>query len=180
MTDPVLLGISGALRADSTNSKLIREAARLFGPCQLDWADLRLPLYDGDIEDTTGVPDAVQTLADQIAGADAVLISTPEYNKAPSGVLKNALDWISRTRTKPWMNKPVAVMSASSGRSGGERSQTILRSCMVSFQPRILQGPEMHLADARNQFDASGRLHSDQYQATLGALMAKLQAEIGR
>lgn len=180
MTHPTLLGFSGALRAGSTNSKLIREAARLFGPCTFQEADLRLPLYDGDIEDSTGAPDAVQALADQIAAADAVLISTPEYNKAPSGVLKNALDWVSRTKTKPWLDKPVAVMSASSGRSGGERSQAILRAFMVPFQPRILQGPEVHLADTRNQFAEDGTLKSDQYIKTLQALMDKLRAEIAR
>ncbi|MEY8829299.1 NADPH-dependent FMN reductase [Sedimentitalea sp. XS_ASV28] len=180
MTQPTLLGLSGALRAGSTNTRLIREAARLFGPCKLDWANLRLPLYDGDIEEGPGIPDEVQTLADQIAAADAVVISTPEYNKAPSGVLKNALDWVSRTRGKPWQGKPVAVMSAASGRSGGERSQSILRAMMVAFQPRILQGPEFHLADSRNQFDDSGQLKGELYRETLQALMDKLRAEIDR
>lgn len=178
MTQPTLLGISGALRADSTNSKLIREAARLFGPCNFVEANLHLPLYDGDIEDGPGIPDEVQTLADQIAAADAVVISTPEYNKAPSGVLKNALDWVSRTKAKPWQDKPVAVMSAAAGRAGGERSQSILRAMMVAFQPRILQGPEMHLADTRNQFDENGQLKSDLYVKTLQALMDKLRSEI--
>jgi chromate reductase len=180
MTQPKLLGFSGALRADSTNSKLIREAARLFGPCDFSEAGLRLPLYDADIENVPGIPDEVQALADQIAAADAVVISTPEYNKAPSGVLKNALDWISRTKTNPWQDKPVAVMSAAAGRAGGERSQSILRAMLVAFQPRILQGPEMHLADTRNQFDDNERLKSELYVKTLQTLMDKLRAEINR
>lgn len=180
MKQPTLLGISGALRADSTNSKLIREAARLFGPCDFAEADLHLPLYDGDIEDGPGIPDEVQALVDKIAAADAVVISTPEYNKAPSGVLKNALDWVSRTKSGPWQDKPVAVMSAAAGRAGGERSQLILRAMMVAFQPRILQGPEMHLADTRNQFDENGQLKSELYIKTLQALMDKLRAEIDR
>lgn len=178
MTKPKLLGISGSLRTDSTNSKLIREAARLFGPCDFTEANLRLPLYDGDIEDGVGIPDEVQALADQIYAADAVVVSTPEYNKAPSGVLKNALDWVSRTKNKPWQDKPLAVMSASSGRSGGERSQAILRSMLVAFQPDILQGPEMHLADTRNQFDESGNLKSDLYLKTLQTLMDKLRDRV--
>ena len=88
---PDLLGISGSLRTNSLNRKLIRNAARLYKATDFVEADLRLPLYDGDLEDTSGVPAEVQTLADQIKAADAVVISTPEYNKSISGVLKNAL-----------------------------------------------------------------------------------------
>lgn len=180
MTDAVLLGLSGSLRRQATNRKLVREAARLFGPCAFVEGDLNLPLYDGDIQDTAGIPAAVQALSDQIAGADAVVISTPEYNKGPSGVLKNALDWVSRTEGGPWRDKPVAVMSAAAGRAGGERAQMILRGFMVPFQARVLPGPEFHLGDSGNQFGADGHLVSDRYLAALEALMARLRAEIGR
>ena len=180
MSDPALLGLSGALRRASANRLLIREAVRLFGAADFTEADLNLPLYDGDVEEGNGIPEPVQRLADQIARADAVVISTPEYNKGPSGVLKNALDWVSRTSGKPWADKPVAVMSAAAGRAGGERAQMVLRSFLVPFQPRLLAGPELHLADCRNQFDAEGRLISAQYAETLQALMDKLRAEIGR
>ncbi len=179
MSDPILVGLSGSLRRDATNRKLLREAARLFEPGTFIEADLNLPLYDGDVEVGEGIPEAVQLLADQIAQADAVIISTPEYNKGPSGVLKNALDWVSRTNGKPWMDKPVAVMSAAAGRAGGERAQMILRSFMVPFQPRILQGPEIHLADSSNEFDAEGRLSNERYERTLHTLMQKLRAEAG-
>ena len=175
-----LLGLSGALRDESTNTKLLHEAARVFGDCSFDLADLRLPLYDGDAEKADGIPDNVTRLARQIADADAVIISTPEYNKGPPGVLKNALDWVSRTDGAPWKGKPVAVMSAAAGRAGGERAQLILRSFMVAFQPRILQGPEMHLADSSNQFDNAGQLTSDRYVETLTQLMDNLRAEISR
>ncbi|MBT3141105.1 NADPH-dependent FMN reductase [Phaeobacter gallaeciensis] len=180
MSEPVVLGLSGSLRQEATNRKLLREAARLFGPCFYAEADLNLPLYDGDAEDADGVPALVQTLADQIAASDAVLISTPEYNKGPSGVLKNALDWVSRTSGSPWANKPVAVMSAAAGRAGGERAQMVLRGFMVPFQPRILQGPEVHLAGSGSAFDEAGQLISAQYTKSLQALMDKLRAEIGR
>ncbi|MEE4188947.1 MAG: NAD(P)H-dependent oxidoreductase [Roseobacter sp.] len=175
-----LLGLSGALRKDSTNSKLLREAARLFGDCTFVEADLNLPLYDGDLEDASGVPESVALLARQITEADAVVISTPEYNKGPPGVLKNALDWVSRTKGGPWKGKPLAVMSAAAGRAGGERAQMVLRGFMVPFQPRILQGPEVHLADSSNEFDAEGRLTSEIYTKTLTMLMEGLRAEIGR
>lgn len=175
-----LIGLSGSLRADSTNSKLLAEAARLFEAKEFTLADLRLPLYDGDLESKEGVPEAVQALSESIAKADAVLISTPEYNKAPSGVLKNALDWVSRTKLKPWNGKPLAVMSASSGRAGGERAQSVLRGFMVPFRPRILQGPEIHLADSSNQFDGKGHLTGDLYVRELTVLMRALRDEIGR
>jgi chromate reductase len=180
MADPQLLGISGALRKDSTNSRLVREAARVFGPCNFSEANLRLPLYDGDDEMATGIPPEVQRLAEQIADADVVVISTPEYNKGPTGVLKNALDWVSRTKLAPWKGKPVAVMSAAAGRAGGERAQMILRGFMVPFQARVLAGPEMHLADSGNQFDAGEHLTSEQYIKTLTLLMENLRAEIRR
>jgi len=175
-----LVGLSGSLRAEATNTKLIREAARLFEAESFSLADLSLPLYNGDEEAASGIPPAVQRLADQIAAADAVLISTPEYNKGPSGVLKNALDWISRTKKPVWSGKPVAVMSAAAGRAGGERAQMVLRGFMVPFRPRILQGPEIHLADSSNQFDSEGRLTGDIYVRELSALMAALRDEITR
>jgi chromate reductase len=175
MASHKLLGISGSLRKDATNTMLLREAVRLFGDSEYTQADLSLPLYDGDAEEASGVPAAVQTLADQIAAADAVLISTPEYNKGPSGVLKNALDWVSRTESKPWANKPVAVMSAAAGRAGGERAQMVLRGFMVPFRPNILQGPEIHLAASYEAFDEKGHLKSEIYVRDLTALMQALR-----
>ena len=175
MSKPILLGLSGSLRQSATNRKLLREAARLFDPAEFVEADLNLPLYDGDLEEGEGIPAIVQTLRAQIEQADAVIISTPEYNKGPSGVLKNALDWGSRTEGNPWADKPVAVMSAAAGRAGGERAQMILRAYMVPFQPLILQGPEIHLANSSNEFDDQGRLTSARYEQTLGTLMQKLR-----
>lgn len=179
MSKPVLLGISGSLRGGSYNTKLIREAARLFGPADFAEADLRLPLYDGDLEDAEGIPASVQRLADQIAGADAVIISTTEYNKAPSGVLKNALDWVSRTDGAPWKDKPVAIMSATGGRAGGERTQFALRLMMVPFQPNLLMGPEVLVGNTSDQFDASDRLTNARNAKALGALMKRLREAAG-
>lgn len=180
MAQFAVLGLSGALREASTNTMLVREAARLFGECSFTLADLNLPLYDGDSESSDGIPPAVSRLAAQIAEADAIVISTPEYNKGPSGVLKNALDWVSRTEGNPWKGKPLAVMSAAAGRAGGERAQMVLRGFLVPFQPRVLPGPEVHLADSSNAFDAHGRLVSERYAQTLQLLMEGLKAEIAR
>ncbi|WP_370399878.1 NADPH-dependent FMN reductase [Sulfitobacter sp. JB4-11] len=178
MSTPKLVGISGSLRSGATNTKLLAEAARLFGDCDYSRADINFPLYDGDDEAATGVPAAVTTAARLIADADAVIISTPEYNKGPSGVLKNALDWISRAEVKPWNGKPVAVMSAAAGRAGGERAQMILRGFMVPFRPVILQGPEIHLAGSRDGFDENGRLTGEIYVKELTELMQALRGLI--
>lgn len=178
MTSPKLLGISGSLRREATNTKLLTEAARLFGNNEYELADIDFPLYDGDDEASTGVPAAVQKVADQIAAADAVILSTPEYNSGPSGVLKNALDWISRTEGNPWNGKPVAVMSAAAGRAGGVRAQMVLRGFMVPFRPMILQGPEIHLADSSNAFDENGQLIGEMYTKDLTALMQSLRGLI--
>ncbi|SFK13019.1 NADPH-dependent FMN reductase [Celeribacter neptunius] len=169
-----LLGISGALRAASTNTKLIHEAARLFGPCDFTQADLRLPLYDNDLEDE-GMPPEVTRMAEQIRDADAVVISTPEYNKMIPGLLKNALDWISRTGLSPWTGKPVAIMSATGGQTGGARSQYSLRWAMTPFNARLLQAPEVLVPDSSNAFDTDGRLINQRSVAGLQKLMTELR-----
>ncbi len=175
----MLLCISGALRRDSTNTKLLREAARLYGGNHA-FADLRLPLYDGDLEDEEGIPAPVQALADAIAGAEAVAISCPEYNQSMTGVMKNALDWVSRTKGGPWKDKPVAIMAAAAGRAGGARSNYILRLALNPFRPRLLTGPEVLVADARNAFDEAGRLREERYTRALSELMDALRADARR
>jgi chromate reductase len=174
----MLLGLSGALRRASTNSQLLRVAARHYGGEFVE-ADLHLPLYDGDVEERGGIPAEVDALADQIAEADAVIIATPEYNQSLSGVLKNALDWVSRVKTKPWENKPVALMSAAAGRAGGARANYALRLAMTPFKPRLLSG-EVLLASSRSQFDDDGALVSEQYDEAVRSLMASLKAEAVR
>ena len=173
-----LLGISGSLRKASTNTLLMRNAAAIFNADTFIEGDINLPLYNGDLEAAEGVPVSVQTLADEIAAADAVIIATPEYNKALSGSLKNALDWVSRTKGAPWSGKPVAIMSAAAGRAGGERSQYSLRHAMTAFRPDILQGPEILLANSSNEFDENGKLTGEVYIKNLTALMDALKARI--
>lgn len=178
MPDPVVLTLSGSLRREATNRKLLNEAVRLFGDATHVEGDLDLPLYDGDVEALDGIPAAVQVLADQIVAADVVLISTPEYNKGPSGVLKNALDWVSRTEGRPFADKPVAVMSAAAGQTGGARAQAILRDFLVSFRPQVVSEPVLTLGGSAGQFDENGHLISDEHTTTLATLMQNLRAEI--
>lgn len=176
MSTPRLLGISGALRTGSTNTALLREAARLFGPCDFTLADIRMPLYDGDLEDAEGIPPEAQRLRDQIAQADAVLLSSPEYNGNISGVLKNALDWISRGKPNVLEAKPLALMSAAGGRSGGARTQLSVRTCLVAFRPRYALAPEVMIAGSRGAFDEDGRLKDERAVLGLTALMDGLRA----
>jgi chromate reductase len=174
----MLLGLCGSLRRGSFNRMLLAEAAAIYGG-PFEEGDLRLPLYDGDLEEAEGLPAGVAALAGAIAGAEAVVIACPEYNKAPPGVLKNALDWVSRTKGAPWAGKPVAIMSATAGRSGGERTQSALRLMLQPFRPDLLPGPEVLVGQAPGQFD-EGRLTNERNRADLDALMAALRSRADR
>lgn len=173
-----LLGICGSLRAASWNRKLMLEAARLFDPAEFTEANLRLPLYDGDLE-ALGIPPEVRLVADQIRAADAVVITGPEYNKAMSGVLKNALDWISRVPGGVWRDKPVAILSAAAGRAGGERTQMTLRHALSPLRAQVLPGPEVMIAAPEREFDANGRLTGEKPVQLLTELMGDLKRAAG-
>ena len=175
-----LLGLCGALRAASTNRMLLAEARRIYAPDVWEEGDLRLPLYDGDLEMAEGIPAGVARLAAQIAAADGVVIATPEYNKSVPGVLKNALDWVSRVKGAPWRDKPVAIMSAADGRAGGDRSQFALRLCLTPFRPRLIAGPEVMIASSSQAFWPSGQLIDPKSEQVLAELMAVLRKEIER
>ena len=155
---------------------LVREAARVFAPDEFTFADLHLPLYDGDLE-ARGMPDAVVTLCDQIRTTDAIVISTPEYNKNPSGVLKNALDWVSRVRPVPLAGKPVAVVSAAAGLAGGQRATAALYLMLIpSFKVRLVAEVEVAVGNAASRFDGEGRLTDERLLAALEGQMAALRA----
>jgi len=173
MSDLKLVGICGSLRRESWNRKLMHAARDAFGPAEFAEGNLRLPLFDEDLE-AEGIPADVTALKDLIASADAVVIACPEYNKAPPGVLKNALDWLSRGGA-PWKDKPVAIVSAAAGRAGGERTQFALRLMMVPFRPYLLQGPEVLVARPSAAFDDEGRLADEMALKVLDELMQSLR-----
>ena len=175
MTHQKILLVPGSLRGGSFNRKLIIEAARFFDGNSI-MADVDLPLYNGDVEEV-GIPVKVSLLRNQVAEAEAIAIATPEYNQSFSGVLKNALDWISRAGENPWKDKPVAIMSAAAGRAGGARAQYALRLALNPFQPKLLTGPEVMVAGAAEQFDNEDRLTGEHYKDALAALMIKLSVE---
>lgn len=176
-TDLSLAGLCGSLRAGSWNRKLMAEAARAWGGPFVE-VGLRFPLYDGDLERAEGIPAQVQEAAVAIRAADAVILVTPEYNQSFSGVMKNALDWISRVPApNPLRGKPLAILSAADGRAGGARAQYALRLAVNSVRPRVLAGPEVQVAGASQEFDAEGRLVSERYRKVLDELMAALRDE---
>jgi len=170
-----LLGISGSLRQASHNALLIREAARLAAASTFQEANINLPLYNEDLEGD-GLPESVVAFGAQVAAADAVVISTPEYNSGMSGALKNAFDWSSRVKPNPFNGKPIAIVSAAAGRSGGARAQYDLRLALNPFQPKVVPGPEVLIAGSHRAFDDHGRLTDEAAIKLLTDLMAKLKA----
>ena len=138
-----VLAFSGSLRSDSYNTKLLRAAARLLPDgAELElWDRLReVPPYDED-DDVEPAPAAVAALRAAIAGADALLFATPEYNSSIPGQLKNALDWVSRPLAKnPLRGKPVAVVGASTGAFGAVWSQAELRKVLGAMGARVVEG----------------------------------------
>lgn len=154
-----VLTISGSLRKASFNSMALRTAEAL-APEGMSFthADLHsLPHYDQDLRDTE-IPAAVQTLDAQVRAADAVLIATPEYNYSIPGVLKDAIDWLSRMPDQPLNGKPVAIMSASMGVMGGVRAQYHLRQSLIFINAHVLNRPEIMIGSAHERFDADGKL----------------------
>ena len=171
-----ILAISGSLRTESHNSALLRSAAALFPEdVELEFFDgLRaVPPYDED-DDVEPAPAAVVHLRNAIAGADAILIATPEYNHSIPGQLKNAIDWASRPlATNPLRNKPVAVVGASVGAFGAVWAQAELRKVLAATGARVVDG-EVAVGHAHQKFDADGRLDDDTLRETLAEVVDAL------
>ncbi len=174
MSKPVLLTMSGSLRKGSYNRMLIAEAVRAFGDAEVIESDLNLPLYDGDVEDR-GVPSAVQTLMDQVARADALVIGAPEYNKGISGVLKNAIDWLSRAKPPVLKNKVAVILSAAGGRSGGETGHFMTHSILTQLQVNVVHGPLILVAAAQTEFNDDGTLTNDFLRGQVSDRMTRLR-----
>jgi len=174
-----VLGISGSLRRDSHNTGLLRAAAELLPPgAELVLFDemAGIPLYDEDI-DVEPAPPAVAALRDEIARADAVLISTPEYNHSVPGQLKNALDWISRPLAQsPLRNKPVAVIGASTGLFGAVWAQAEVRKVATAMGASVVDR-ELPVGQAADAFTEDGRLADDGLELVLADLLAELVGE---
>lgn len=175
-----VFAISGSLRAASYNTALLRAAAEV-APAGWTWAfaDLRpLPFYDGDVE-AAGAPEVVLALWEAVRTADLLVIATPEYNHGPSGVLKNAIDWISRARPSVLAGKPTVLFGASTGVVGTARAQVQLRENLSSNRVRLLPVPEVLVGRAQDKVDAEGRLTDEGTRAFLGKVLAEADALLG-
>ena len=174
-----VLGISGSLRGASHNRNLLRAAAELLpNDVELEiWDGLKeVPPYDED-DDVVPPPPAVARLRAAIAGADALLIATPEYNSSIPGQLKNALDWASRPiATNVLRNKPVAVVGASASMFGAVWAQAEVRKVLGATGARVVDA-ELGVAQARERFDGGGRLVDESLRTALAEILQTLVAE---
>jgi chromate reductase, NAD(P)H dehydrogenase (quinone) len=156
-----VLAVAGSLRRDSINLALLRAAAQLAPACLAVTVFDRLatvPLFNEDVE-ARGLPPGVKAFRDEVAAADGLLISTPEYNHSMPGVLKNAIDWLSRPAPDTVLvGKPVAVVGATTGYWGTRLAQAALRQVLFSTQSLVLQRPGFSARNARDLFDADGQL----------------------
>ena len=171
-----IVGIAGSLRRASFNAALLRAAARLAPPgTEVDIASLAgIPLYNADLEHDPGFPEPVTKLKDRIAQADGLLLVTPEYNHSLPGVLKNAIDWLSRPpedAPRIFGDKPVAILGASDGRGATRLAQAAWLPVLHALGTRIWSGKEVYVANAPEVFDAEGRLIDEKVKKLLAAFM---------
>ena len=175
MTQLTVLALSGSLREKSYNTALLHEACRLApAGMTVDIASIReIPLYDADLE-ARGFPPAVTALSARVKSADALLIATPEYNFSIPGVLKNAIDWLSRPPLDAALvRKPVAIVGAG-GRLGSARAQYHLRQVCGCLSMLPVPRPEIFVLNAWEKFDGEGRLKDDAVTKQVGDLLAAL------
>lgn len=176
-----VLGISGSLRRGSFNTGLLRAASSVLPEgMELEIGDIStIPLYNADVE-AAGPPAPVARLKERVAAADALLFATPEYNYSIPGVLKNAIDWVSRpVATSPLAGKPIAMMGAG-GRLGTGRSQYHLRQVAVFTNMLPINRPEVMVANAAEKFDQSGNLTDDSIKEQIRALLESLAGWVRR
>ncbi|HET8607193.1 MAG TPA: NAD(P)H-dependent oxidoreductase [Gaiellaceae bacterium] len=175
-----ILAVSGSLRPDSWNTKVLRAAAELLpGDAELELFDglKQVPPYD-ESDDVEPAPAAVARLREAIAGADAILVSTPEYNSSVPGQLKNAVDWASRPlATNVLRNKPVAVVGASTGAFGAVWAQAELRKALGATGARVVEG-EVAFGHAPTRFDAEGALVDEALREQLVEVVEALAAAV--
>ena len=174
-----VLGLSGSLRRDSHNTALLHAAGRLL-PAEAELVVFEglghLPPFDQDVEDA-GAPLAVARLREAIAGADVLLVATPEYNHSIPGVLKNALDWASRPRrTSVMRGKTVAAVGASTGMFGAVWAQADLRRVLGATGARVVDAG-LGVPGAAEAFGPEGDLADPALAAELRAVVEALLAE---
>ena len=151
-----VISICGSLRKGSFN-RMVMNALPGLAPAGMSIKEApsfaAFPLYNADVQNLTGFPAPVNTLADAIRAADGVIFNTPEYNFSLPGGLKNAIDWVSRLKEQPFVGKPIAIQSASPGPVGGARVQYDLRKMMCFLDALTLNKPEIFVGSVASRID---------------------------
>lgn len=179
-----IIALPGSWRRGSFNQMLARAAAAAApAGCSVQIASIReIPLYDGDLEATSGIPAPVAALKDRIAVADGLLLVSPEYNNSVPGTLKNAIDWLSRpAKDIPWVfgDRAVGVIGATPGAGGTRLAQSAWLPVLRALGTRPYFGKSLYLAEAGKAFDASGALADEKLNSVLAGYMAGFAAFLG-
>jgi chromate reductase, NAD(P)H dehydrogenase (quinone) len=170
-----ILAVAGSLRKGSYNKALVRAAVEVAPEnVSIEVFDLEgIPPFNNDY--VNNPPPKITEFKEKIRNADAMVIATPEYNYSIPGVLKNAIDWASRPiQGNPLEDKPVAIMSASTGRLGGARAQYHLRQIFVFLNMHPINRPEVMLSQAADNVDANGKLTNEQTRILIKQLLEAL------
>ena len=179
-----IVGISGSLRAGSYNAALLRAAGETAPEgARVEVASIReIPLYDADLE-ARAFPEAVRILKDRIAASAGLLLVSPEYNNSFPGVMKNAIDWLTRPPAdipRVFRDRPVAVIGATPGRGGTALAQTAWLPVLRTLGMRPWFGQRLQVSGAKSLFDAAGGLADEEIRTRLRAFMAGFVEFIGR
>lgn len=174
---PNILGISGSLRRGSFNAALLRAATEVVpAGTTIEIASIRdIPLYDGDVEAEQGIIPPVSALKERVVASDGLLIVTPEYNNSIPGVLKNAIDWLSRPPAdikRVFGNRPIGMIGATPGRGGTNLAQAAWLPVLRTLGTRPYFGARLQVADASHVFDAEGRLVDERIRSELTKFVA--------
>ena len=169
---PLIIGISGSTRRGSFNSMLLRAAVEVAQPqASIEIASIRdIPLYDGDVEAEQGLPAAVTALKERIVAADGLLLVSPEYNNSVPGVLKNAIDWLSRPPAdiaRVFSGRPVGVIGATPGRGGTSLAQAAWLPVLRTLGTLPYFGGRLMVASAGTVFGPDGALKDDAVRGQL-------------
>ncbi|HEU5073474.1 MAG TPA: NADPH-dependent FMN reductase [Polyangiaceae bacterium] len=172
-----IIGIAGSLRKKSFNAALLRACAELApAGTSIEIESIAgIPLYDGDVESEQGIPAPVTQLKDRIAQADGLLLVTPEYNNSMPGVLKNAIDWLTRPPAdirRVFAGKPVALLGATPGKGGTRLGQATWLPVFRTLGMRAWFGEQIYVAGAAKLFDEGGTLIDAELKQRVAAFVA--------